>query len=206
MEEINLLDLLKYFKSKILILIIIFIGVFASSYLYFSIMDETLYKSEATLLVVDDNQATIDDENNIYVYSKYLDEVTIETNIQILKSDRILNKVIENLDLKISTQDLRNNLEVGQLEDSEIIEVIFSNKKSDNVYEIVDEIVNVYSDEVKSIYKAKSVKILNDPSEVISFEKIGLTKTILLSSLIAFVISFGSLFLVYLLKEVKKDM
>lgn len=155
MEEINLMELYNYFKSKIL-WILIFIGaVIILGNVYTLITRVPMYQSNTTIVLVSEKK------DNYSQTDLQLNKNLVGTYSQIIKSRKVVSKVIDNLKLKSSVSELSENISVSSVEDTEIIKITVSDKNAKTAAKITDEIAKVFSDEIKDIYHLENVSIVD---------------------------------------------
>ena len=92
MEEIDLKELFTFIKSKLGLFIIITISVCLLGCIYGLFIQKPLYKSDTTVILSSDTTITQNDIN--------MNKNLVNTYAEIVKSRRVLDKVIEELDLK----------------------------------------------------------------------------------------------------------
>ena len=155
MEEINLMELYNYFKSKIL-LVLIFIGAaIILGNVYTLITRVPMYQSNTTIVLVSGKK------DNYSQTDLQLNKNLVGTYSQIIKSRKVVSKVIDNLKLKISITELSENISVSSVENTEIIKITVNDRKAKTAAKITDEIAKVFSDEIKDIYNLENVSIVD---------------------------------------------
>lgn len=196
MEEINIKDLLSYFKSKIVFIILAIILIATLGILYRIFLVTPIYESSTSLILTgfsnsNEKDATINN-NDLTINSKLL-----TTYQEITKSRKVLLEVIDTLELDCGVEELAENIRVTGVTDTEIIRITVSNRDKELAYKIVNEIATVFSDEVQSIYNVSNVSILDSPEVANTPSNITMTKAIFLSIGIGTVISLFVAFLAY---------
>ena len=193
MEEINLKELFEYFKSKILIILLIIVIVVSVSNIVTIIFRKPKYSSNSTIVLVSKQG-----ENVSYTSSEYqLNKNLVTTYSEIIKSRKVLNQVIENLNLKISANELSENIKVDAVSDTEIIRITVSNKSSKLAKKITNEIAKVFIKEVKEIYNLENVSVVDEAIESSKPYNINYIKDNLIYLAGGFVISFLIVFIIY---------
>lgn len=156
MEEFNILEFLKYYWSKILfVLFFILIG-FVGSYVYTFYMQVPVYRSQTSLVLTNDNS-----NNTITQSDITLNKNLVSTYRQIIKSRRILDTVIENMDLYISYEELSSQIAVSSVDDTELILISVYDEDKTQAKKIADEIADVFKDEITDIYNIENVSIID---------------------------------------------
>ena len=130
MEELDLKELFNIFWSRklfIILIIAIFIGIgIAYSYIYISPM----YKSETSLLLVKSKE----DENGNNVGTITTNDLTLNQKLvatysELIKSQTIINTVKSNLNIDKTEEQLRANIKVSAVENTELIKITVTDEK-----------------------------------------------------------------------------
>jgi len=195
MEEINLKELLDYFKERIIIIGIIILGVLLIGCIYSIFIRVPLYESYTSIVLVSDDgtssqQGTSQSDVNL---SKSL----VSTYSSIVKSRRIIDSVIENLSLEYTYEELTKNITVSNESDTEIIKIVVVDKNRTLAANIANEIVKVFGEEIKDIYKLQNVSTVDQAKEATEPCNVNVVKDIAIYLLIGIVLAFGSIFIVY---------
>lgn len=161
MEETSLKDYALIFwekKIEIMLLIIMFtlIGVL---YTMFFITPE--YKASTTLIL-----ARIENmENNTESITQTeltLNQKLITTYRELITSKPVLEQVINNLKISdISTGELKKDITVNAVSNTELIEITVVNKNNTYVDIIANEIAKVFTEKVSEIYNIKNVHVVS---------------------------------------------
>ena len=195
MEEINLIEVFQYFKSKILwiiatILIAIIIG---NMYTIFTRVP--LYKSTTSIVLVNKNYS-----NDVGAYTQNdlsLNQKLVTTYSEIVKSRRVLEQVIDNLQLACTYQELYSNVSVSSINNTEIIKVQVIYTEADTAKSIANEIAKVFSAEIKEYYNLENVSVLDKAMKAEAPYNLTYTKDNLIYILIGLVLSCGGIFVLY---------
>ncbi len=173
MEEINLKDLLDMFwgrKIQIFLIILIFavIGV-----IYTVGFVEPKYTSSTTLVLATANvSGQSETANSITTTDVTLNSKLVSTYSELVKSKNIIRKVISNIGLKIDEEELRKNVKVNSVEDTELIEISVTNENPTYSAKIANEIATVFTEKVSEIYNIDNVfivdeaEVANEPSNI----------------------------------------
>lgn len=158
MEEINLTELLKFYISKIHIIVIAMLVFFAGGFVYINYFLTPMYHSSTTLILVSDNNT----ESSTVLQS----EVTLNKNLvttysEIIKSRSVLDKVIKTLDLDMTLSDLSKLIKVTSIENTEIIKLEVSNEDNKMAKDIATTTSKVFMKEVQKIYKLKNISVVD---------------------------------------------
>ena len=107
MEEINLKELFDYFVSKLPIIVIVALLSTLLGIIYGLWFQEPMYNAYTTIVLTrtDSNNSSSNNES-ITQSDVLLNQNLVSTYRAIITSKRILNQVINNLDLSLTTQEL----------------------------------------------------------------------------------------------------
>lgn len=100
--------------------------------------------------------------NTSYVSSEKIllsssEDNLIDTYKELIKSSTILEKVVTNMNLNISTQELSNSINVKTIDHTNMIEINVSGNDSEKVKSISNEISKVFREKVSEIYGNNSL-------------------------------------------------
>ena len=190
MEEINLAEVFDYFKSKILWIIIAIVAILIIGNVYTIITRVPMYESDTTIVLSGNNDSYNSTDSQI-------NQNLIGTYREIIKSRRVLSQVIKNLKLKMSVDELSNNITATSVEDTEIIKITVANEKAKDAQRITDEVAKVFSKEVQDIYNLENVTIIDKADLANKPYNINYVKDNIIYLVIGIVLSFGVVFVMY---------
>ena len=125
MEEIDLKELFNIFWSKkiqILIVVILFIVV-GGVYSYGLKTPKYTASTTLVLAMAETSEKTKEQENTITTTDVTLNSKLVSTYSELVKSKKILRKVIKNLQINMDEDVLRANVKVTSVEDTELIRI-----------------------------------------------------------------------------------
>lgn len=160
MEEIDINQLLNFFKSKIIYIIFAMAIAFCLACIYVNRFRVPEYTNFTTILL---NQST--DVEKINASSVDLNRKLISTYNEIIKSKKVLNQVIDKLSLDYSYSGLANKISVGEVGDTSIIKISVTDPDSSLAAEIANTIAEVFSQEIVTLLKIENISII-DKAEV----------------------------------------
>lgn len=189
MEEINLKDLLNYYKNKLIYIFIIIAIIVGCGLIYKTLLEKPKYESITSIILTGFNQndkTTSIDNNELTINQKL-----VTTYQQIVKSDKVLSKVIKELNLKCKVEDLRDNINVNALTDTEIIEINVYNTNAKVAYKITNKIAEIFTEEVKNIYNVSNVSILDEAKIAKEKSNMSMLKSLVIFTLVGIVLGVG---------------
>lgn len=190
MEEINLKEVFDYFKSKILWIVIAIVAILIVGNVYTVITRVPMYESDTTIVLSGNKDSYNSTDSQI-------NQNLIGTYREIIKSRRVLSQVIKNLKLKMSVDELSNNITATSVEDTEIIKITVANEKAKDAQRITDEVAKVFSKEVQDIYNLENVTIIDKADLANKPYNINYVKDNIIYLVIGIVLSFGVVFVMY---------
>lgn len=198
MEEIDLKELFDYLIGKKYIVAIIFLTVLLIGVSYTAIFKTPMYKSSTTILLTAENK-TITSSDII------LNQNLIETYREIITSRKIINKVINNLNLDYTIEQLQNNITVSNVKDTEIIKITVTSQDNIEAKNIADEIAEVFNSEVVKLYNIQNIGIIDSAEVSINPYNINMYKSIIVSILLGIFISLAVIFIIYYFDNTVKN-
>lgn len=191
MEEINLSEVYSYFKTKILWILLAIVVIVILGNIYTIITRTPMYQSNTTIVLVGESKKEYNQSDSL------LNQNLIGTYSQIIKSRKVLSQVIENLDLKITTEELSNSITTSSVEETEIIQITVENAKAKDAQRITDEVAKVFAKEIKDIYNLENVTIIDKAELAKSPYNVNYVKDNIIYLVIGIVLSFGVVFVMY---------
>lgn len=191
MEEINLKEVYSYFKSKILWILIAIVVIIVIGNVYTIITREPMYRSNTTIVLVGESKEGYSQSDS------QLNQNLIGTYSEIIKSRKVLSQVIENLKLKMSVEELSNNITTTSVEDTEIIQITVANANAKDAQKITDEVAKVFSEEIQDIYNLENVATIDKAELSKNPYNINYVKDNVIYLIVGFVLSFGIVFIMY---------
>ena len=163
MEEINIKDFLDYLKKYIILIIFITVLLVSGVFAYDKMVKKPMYTTYTTIVLVKgENNGLTGANEAISQNDVLLNQNLVSTYSQIIKSKLVLKQVISDLKLDYSIKQLSSNIKVEALEDTEILKISVSDLKPERAADIANKIADVFSLEIKKIYKINNVSVIDD--------------------------------------------
>ena len=194
MEEINLKDLWEYFVSKIYILIIVLMVAILASNVYILFLQTPMYKSTATLVLT---RAESGESSAITQNDVNLNQKLVGTYSEIIRSRRVLNKVIKNLKLDTTWDQLQKKVSVTNKADTELISITVVSDDSKIAPSVANEIADVFSDDIVTIYNIQNISIIDYAIESEKPYNINYTKQTIIATLAGIVVACAIIFVMF---------
>ena len=195
MEELDLKQLFNVFwKSKIQIILIvaIFIAIgviYTISFVtpvYTAATDLILTKSEESAQAAGLNGQTTDSitANDVTLNSKL-----VSTYSELVKSKNVLRQVISNLNIDINEMELKKNIVVSSVKDTELIEIAVTDINPANAKKIANEIAKVFTEKVEEFYNINNVHVVDEAETPSAPSNVNHIKDVLIFAAIGLVIA-----------------
>ena len=196
MEEINLKELFDYFVSKWFMVALVAVVCVVIGAVYTIFFKTPLYNSYTTMVLTTNN------ENTNINQSITQSDITLNKNLisnyrVIMKSHSILNQVINNLNLNMTTDELKKMVNVTTEDDTEIIRISVNGTDKEIAKDVANEIARVFSNDVARYYSIKNVAIVDYAEVSNNPYNISLLKTVVLAMLIGVVLSCAVIFVMF---------
>ncbi|MFR3183475.1 MAG: YveK family protein, partial [Clostridia bacterium] len=150
-----------------------------------------MYTSSTTLVLAASDKTT---ETNKQAGTITTTDVTLNSKLvatysELVKSKNVLRQVISNLGIKVNEEDLRNNITVSSVKETELIEITVSNENASYAAKIANEIAKVFTAKVGEIYNINNVHVVDEAEVSTEPSNINHTKDIVIFAFIGIVIS-----------------
>lgn len=191
MEEINLKEVYSYFKSRLLWMLLAIVVIVIIGNVYTILTRVPMYQSNTTIVLVGESKKGYSQTDS------QLNQNLIGTYSEIITSRKVLQQVIDNLKLKMTVDELSQNITTSSVEDTEIIRITVNNEKKKTAAEIANEVADVFSDEIQDIYNLENVAIIDKAEVAKEPYNINYVKDNVIYLMIGVVLSFGVVFVMY---------
>ena len=193
MEEIDLKELCDFIKNSLGILIMITVGICLIGCTYGLFIQKPMYSSYTTVVLGGSENSTSTISQSDLTLAKNL----VDTYAEIVKSRRVLDQVIKELNLDISYESLHNKVAVTALNNTEIIKITVSDEDAIMAKNIANVTAKYFADEVEDLYNLNNVNILDEATQSEKPYNINVIKQAIVYFMIGFVIGAGILFVIF---------
>ena len=210
-DEIITIDLKEVFTqlmNNLITIIVVTLSFAAIGFCFTKFVIPEKFEASATMIVNtrrDQNAGITNDQINS---AKQM----VTTYAVILKSDTVVEQVIENLDLRsidgweeITAEDFAKNIiNVEQVSSTQVMKITAKTIDADLSADIVSEIVSIAPEMIINTVKAGSVEIISAPKA--NYKKVSpsLTKNTLICAFIGMILSIGFVLIKYLMDNTFK--
>ncbi len=209
MEEIDLKELISMFmKRKVLIILVVIIFALIGAIYTVKFITPT-YQSTTRLLLVQTGEKSNVDE---YTGSITTTDITLNSKLvnnyrEISTSEAVLTKVIQNLNLDITSQELKNMISVAVTTDTEILKLTVEYTDPEIACNIAKEIANVFIETVNYYYKLDNLNVLDEAKVNLTPSNVHLAKNVVIFAFVGAILVSGYILLINMLDTtVKSDL
>ena len=164
MEELDLKELFNLFwhkKVQIILIILIFIVL---GIIYTIGFTTPMYSSETTLLLAgaEKGEGQEGSTNSITTTEISINSNLISTYRELVRSDNVLGEVISNLGIDISIPNLRNNVSVTAVQDTDVIKITVTTTNAEYSASIANETAKVFTEKIAEFYNMNNVHVVDE--------------------------------------------
>ncbi len=189
MEEIDLKELYEYFMSKIGLFIVITISVCLIGCFYGLFIQKPKYSSYTTVLLAGETSIT---QNDITINKNLTD-----TYAEIVKSRKVLDQVVKELNLTMSYGELTKKIDVTAIKNTTLIKIVVNDRDAKKAMNIANVTAKYFVDEISDLYKINNVSVLDKAVEAKEPYNINVLKQAIIYVAIGIVLATGVLFVIF---------
>lgn len=194
MEEIDLKELFEFIKKKIGLLITITVVICLLGCIYGLFIQKPMYKSYTTI-ILGGNETTA--SQTITQSDITLNKNLVDTYAEIVKSRRVLEQVISELDLEETYEELSNKISVSSVNNTEIIKITVADSNPIEAKNVANVTANFFSKEVVKLYNMNNVNVLDEANEANEPYNINIPKQVIICFFIGIIIALSILFVIF---------
>lgn len=194
MQEINLYDLLKHYAKYWYFIVAMTLLALIAGLIYNNFIQVPLYKSNATLIVVNTSGTTLKS-----------DATLINNYQQLLKSRRVIEQVISERSIKDSYQTVVDSVDTTNEKDTEVIKVSYYSTSPEQSQIVLSATIESFKNKIKDIYGNDNIQVVDGAS--IAYEPYNVSKLLqlALAAAVGLLSSIIILFFVYDYRLSTKD-
>lgn len=206
MEELDLKEIFNMFWNRKGIMIIITLFFAVVGYLYTMNFVNPVYTSSTTLLLVkSENSSETGTADSITATDITLNSKLVSTYSVLIDSKTVIRTVLNNLELDIEEDELRKNIAVTAVKDTELIKISVTNEDKIKAAQIANEIAQVFSQKVSEIYNINNINIVDEAEASNEPSNINHKKDIIIFAFIGMIVAFMYVILVNMLDTTVKS-
>lgn len=192
MEEIDISQLLSYYKSKIIYIVFAMAIAFCLSSIYVNKFRVPEYTSSTTILLNQSNSNTSISSTDIS-----MNKQLVSTYSEIIKSKRVLTQTIEELNLDMTYGTLYSTIAVGAVTDTSIIRISVTNEDNELAAAIANNIAGVFTKEIVDIFKIENISIIDTAEVSESPSSASITKIVGIATIAGAFVAVAAIFLIF---------
>lgn len=205
MEELDLKELISMFLEKKLLIILVVIIFALIGAIYTLKFVTPIYQSSTTLILAQTNLNGSNGETNSITSS----DITLNANLvdnykEIAESRIVAGKVIENLGLATSIENIQASTTVSTSSDTEVLKITVSNTDPELACKIANEIATVFTERATEIYKVNNVNVLDEAVVSLTPANVNLFKNIVIFAFVGGILVAGYIILINMLDTTVK--
>lgn len=194
-EVIDLTEILSAVRQHLLELIFVTLAAALVGFMASKFLMTPKYDSSA-LMIVNTRQ-----DVNANVTSDQINSATklVSTYSIIIKSDTVLQRVIDNLGLNLTYAQLNKRVTVAAVDDTQVMKITVQSDSPEWARQVCEQIITVAPDVIKEAVEAGSVKVISNPSLATEPVSPNIKKNTMLAAAVGFVLVIGIIVLQVLL-------
>lgn len=199
MEEFDFKGLLKYIWSRFYLVIIIFAASVAAGEFYTIHLQTPEYISSTKLVLINDTN------KDITVSDIQISNNLISTYSEIAKSEGVLSKAIDSLNLQTTTSKLRSRVTVKPTSGTQILTISVTDEDPTTAERLANNIAAIFKNEIIRIYKIDNIQIVDSANVPTAPYNINVVKQTIYYAAIGLFLGLGIVVLIYCLDNTVKD-
>lgn len=194
-EVIDLTEILSAVRQHLLELIFVTLAAALVGFTVSKFLMTPKYDSSA-LMIVNTRQ-----DVNANVTSDQINSATklVSTYSIIIKSDTVLQQVIDNLGLNLTYAQLNKRVTVAAVDDTQVMKITVQSDSPEWARQVCEQIITVAPDVIKEAVEAGSVKVISNASMATEPVSPNIKKNTMLAAAVGFVLVIGIIVLQVLL-------
>lgn len=157
-ETISLKEIYQIIKKRIRMILILTVGAALISGIFTSLFITPIYQANSQILI---SQKQGQGESTVELNDIRLNVELINTYSDIIKSNRILAEVIDQLDLTMSTGALSNDITVRNANNSQVVTITVANPDPEVAVAIANTTVDVFQAQIGDLMNVDNINVLN---------------------------------------------
>ena len=189
MDELNLKDIFNMFWTKKFEIILIIAIAIVIGFIYSYVLLKPEYKSTTSILLAKSNTAQADD-GTITSSEITLNQNLVATYSDLIKTEKVLTQVINNLQINKTVEELQKNIQVSAKKDTEIIEISVTDADNEMARRIANEAAQVFITQIaQEYYNMDNVYVVDEARAESAPYNINHTKDLVIFVAAGFVIA-----------------
>jgi capsular exopolysaccharide synthesis family protein len=207
MENFDINRLLKIFLNNKIYIAFILLLCFSIGYFYSYYYVTPMYQASATVVLVqnENTEQEVSADSSITQNDINLNKNLLSTYIKIATSDKVLERVISELNLDMSIDSLKELVSVEAVNSTQVFKITVSNVDKELAPAIANHLLEVFSEEVQSIYNMNNIYTMDQAEVSNTPYNINHIKDLTLFTMIGVVLSCILVFVIYMFDNTIKS-
>lgn len=161
-DEISIRQIFEIIRKRAWIIVaMILTSVLISTVITLFVMSSE-YESYTTIMVGNPKNRAIDDNSNITYQEVQTNRLLVSTYGEIAKSRSVLEEVIKDLNLEMTSEQLRDKVDVSLVNNTEIIRIKVRDQDPETAADIANVIASAFSKQVIRIMNVENVQVIDE--------------------------------------------
>jgi len=195
-KELELKQFLKLFWDKKIFIIIVVILFGIIGWAKIEYLTTPMYTAEGKLICGRTEESRLEG-NTVTASEITMPSSLAETYAELIKSDLIVNKVIENLHLNMSTGALRSSVTLTPLT-KVYYTISVKNSDAELAADLVNEFIDVFSEEIRNFYEIDNIQVVDAAKIPTSATNMNMKKSVTMFAGIGFVVAAGCIMIMFI--------
>lgn len=205
--EIDLREIFRIIWKKMWLIVLVTVMTTTLSGLYSKYLTTPIYRASTEILV---NQIYSDEMEQVYYQRAdiFTSLELVNTYSVIIKSPRVLDKVVEEYNLDITSSALSSQISVSPVTDSQVISISVTDLSHSQAVFIANAIAKTFQKEIKELMRVNNVHIMAEAKEEVNPRPISPQPFVnmVISFIVGVIIALGLIFILeYLDNTVKTE-
>ena len=161
LEELTIFDVILIFKKHLKIILICTVLFGLMAFIVSTYIIHPKYQSNASLIINSQDSA---DKTVITMNDLQLSQDLVDTYSYIMKSTPVMDKIISDLNLSISSKELANSISISGVGSTQIIEVAVTNESPVIAQKITRDVTKFGPEQIIKTMNTGSIGIISDAS------------------------------------------
>ena len=158
MEEINIKDYFNYLKHYVFAFIIVAALAVGGVIAYDTMIKKPVYQANTSVVIARSNNA---ENATATINEMSASQKLANTYSEIAKSELVLNRVVDDLELSMTSKELSKGVTIKPVDDTSIITISVKDQNATRSATIANGIAKVFAEEIAKIYKLDNVSQLS---------------------------------------------
>lgn len=202
--ELSIEQIIHILYKRLALVVLLPVITAAASVFYSWYMLDDVYQASSTVIV--SNKEVLIETGQLTVSDYNLNVELVDSYRILCKTNRVLNQVIDKLNLSMSAAALGEKISITSASDTDIIHILVKDKDPVLAQSITNTLTSIFQSEVKKIMMMDNVQIIDEASLPLSPVEPNRTQNVILGILIGFAAGIALAFLLeYFDRSVKSE-